>query len=328
MKYLILTVSFFRGFLPNFLNILIPLSLKRKIIEELNKDFLNLQSAASKIGDYGMAVDTFKSQAWQSREMAFNYKRNVNDKKYSGDALLGTSMDIILEKILKSDMKILDIGSGTGAVTKPLLKKQFNVFSTDISREMLVHARNEVGRKSGNFFVSDGKKLSIHDETFDAVVSRMFLMHFFDWKSVLREISRITKRKGFIVTHFTSAKNLDLGLTSTGDNIYPINSFPFASNNSKIEPSEMLNYATIVDEDELQSEFINLNLKYIDSYPVTFFNHNSLFKCFDNYSFQAQFDEYLKNKKVYEFLKWFEKNLIESKNTSLSLWRIMILQKL
>ncbi len=91
--------------------------------------------------------------------------------------------------------KILDLGSGTGLLSKFLNRK---LISIDISKKML--------KKSNSKNVQgDIAELPFKDDSFDVVISFSALMNSSNPKKTINEVNRILKSDGvFVVTYLKS----------------------------------------------------------------------------------------------------------------------------
>jgi len=92
---------------------------------------------------------------------------------------------------LKGYESVLDVGVGTGRYAKPLQDSGFEVVGVDISRKMLSKA---VGKGADNLFLSDACNLQFKDASFDAALNFSVLHLISEWKTALREITRVTSR--------------------------------------------------------------------------------------------------------------------------------------
>lgn len=107
-----------------------------------------------------------------------------------------------LELIKLKPEKILDLGSGTGAVTQ-LLEKKFSeakIVSADIAYGMLKHARSKKSWLGQQEFVcADAEHLPFPDNHFDFIFSNFVLHWCHDFKQAFREISRVLKPEGLFL---------------------------------------------------------------------------------------------------------------------------------
>ncbi len=98
-------------------------------------------------------------------------------------------------------MKILDIGSGTGALTQGAFENGAeSAVCGDISSFMLHSAKNKDSSSNARRFYCqlDAEALPIKDDTFDATISGMTFGTLPDQKQALKEMARVTKPGGLI----------------------------------------------------------------------------------------------------------------------------------
>ena len=98
---------------------------------------------------------------------------------------------------LKSDMKVLEVGCGTGYFTRELVKWCLNVTAIDISPDLLELARQEISQPGVNFAVENAYAMSFGENQFDAVVG-ISVLHHLDIERGLSEIFRVLKPGGLI----------------------------------------------------------------------------------------------------------------------------------
>jgi ubiquinone/menaquinone biosynthesis C-methylase UbiE len=104
----------------------------------------------------------------------------------------------LYEKVdLKNKQKILDIGCGTGAITKDIaLMTKGHVVGIDIDSEKLSYARKVLSGTSASLVTGDWLHLPFKDETFDMVVFCIVLMYIEDQQRAVREMARVTQKNG------------------------------------------------------------------------------------------------------------------------------------
>lgn len=144
-----------------------------------------------------------------TRGRTLDYAAGVYDI-FEPMCLLGKQSKInnnLLEFLEISDShKILDIGCGTGFVTKKIAEK-LNAGSgglavgIDAAGKMIEGARNKRGSKTCNFEVAAAENLLFEDESFDSVISTLFFHHIqLDLKKkALSEAFRVLKPGGRMV---------------------------------------------------------------------------------------------------------------------------------
>lgn len=95
-----------------------------------------------------------------------------------------------LAKSLEGCKTVLDVGVGTGRFAKPLLDLGFEVTGIDVSRRMLLKARE---KGLGRLLLGDAYGLPLRDKSFDAAIIIHVLHVVVDWSLVMRGLGRVTK---------------------------------------------------------------------------------------------------------------------------------------
>jgi ubiquinone/menaquinone biosynthesis C-methylase UbiE len=106
---------------------------------------------------------------------------------------------------IKSQDKILDIGSGTGQLAVGLYEKNPDgmIYGVDISQDMIEIATLKVTNMRINnkisFHKTDGKKLPFENESMTVVVSSLAFHHIENGKTVLLEAFRVLEKGGRLI---------------------------------------------------------------------------------------------------------------------------------
>lgn len=135
--------------------------------------------------------------------VARNFSRAVHT--YDEVAILqqeiGTRLLERLELIQFSPSVILDLGSGTGRLTKELSKKYSGsiVINADISEKAVFFARHKHSSSNQFYICTDGDYLPLLDHSVDFVFSNCALQWFPDLRTVFKEVKRILKPQGLFL---------------------------------------------------------------------------------------------------------------------------------
>lgn len=119
-------------------------------------------------------------------------------------------IELISERIgSHQKVDLLDLGCGTGRFSIPIATKLgYSVTGTDISKEMILKAREKKGESQIRWVIEDATMLSFPDCSFDAVFMSHLLHHVGDHLSVLKECYRILKSEGTILNRYGAMENI------------------------------------------------------------------------------------------------------------------------
>lgn len=119
------------------------------------------------------------------------------------DRRFGPVVDgVVARAALRSDQRVLDLGTGTGAVAEraaALVGPSGRVLGVDISPEMLARARRRVttrGLTNVAFREGRAEALPVEDAAYDAVLASLSLMYVIDRAAAAREIARVLRPGG------------------------------------------------------------------------------------------------------------------------------------
>lgn len=95
-----------------------------------------------------------------------------------------------------SDIKVLDIGCGNGALLNELAPRIAGGVGVDVSDNLLQFAKAHNKQNTHiEFRKLDGPQLPFEDKEFDVVIS-MLSFRYLDWDPIMPEIERVLKRNG------------------------------------------------------------------------------------------------------------------------------------
>lgn len=121
-----------------------------------------------------MIVEFLLKQNWVRKTL---FARGKNRGNYFAD---------ILGKLISKNDKVLDIGAGLGIICSELIERGYNVLPLD------VHSISVSDKVVPQIY--DGKTMPFKDKEFDASLLLMVLHHIKDYKEVLKEAGRVSKK--------------------------------------------------------------------------------------------------------------------------------------
>lgn len=101
----------------------------------------------------------------------------------------------MLTSHITPQMKVLEVGCGTGYLTKNLKKKQATIFAIDISSNLLDLARKKARGANVTFLLTNAYNLGFRDNSFDTIVGSVVLHHL-EIDEALKEFYRVLKVGG------------------------------------------------------------------------------------------------------------------------------------
>lgn len=113
---------------------------------------------------------------------------------------------------LKTNMKVLEIGCGNGALWKEnleVLPNNISITLSDISEGMLRDAKESIGKDTRfSYKRFDCHKIPYKENTFDVVIANHVLFYFDDIDDVLEECKRVLKKDGLFICSTYSSKHM------------------------------------------------------------------------------------------------------------------------
>jgi ubiquinone/menaquinone biosynthesis C-methylase UbiE len=241
-------------------------------------------------------IRAFKENAWKSKRMATFYREKVENRFFER-----VTARLFLEN-LPPNAYVLDVGAGTGRLSRVLADSGLRVVACDVSREMLAQIEKKGGSTPIETLESNARNIPLPNDSFDAVVSMDLMVHFPDWEVLLREQARLCKPGGVIMFNFLNRENIQSikadGTGTTKDFYY------------------VFDFAPTATEAEIDEAAGRLGLSVEEIYPYNFFSENALFCRNLNKAqvdaFVGEFNEKIRDDAIMEFVELFEETIVRN----------------
>lgn len=100
-----------------------------------------------------------------------------------------------INKYIKKEDKILEIGCGSGNILKLINSK--NIYGLDISPKMIEFCKKIIS--NGNFKIGDAENLPYENNFFDKIIISEILYYLPDLEKAIEEANRVLKKDGFLL---------------------------------------------------------------------------------------------------------------------------------
>jgi ubiquinone/menaquinone biosynthesis C-methylase UbiE len=264
---------------------------------------------------YSGNIDKIKEDTWKSKKIAKKFYIKHKKKNY----LFENNFSKIFTSKIKKNHTVLDVGCGTGRLTKKLLKKTKKVYALDNSREMLNYAPKTAKLHLGSAF-----QLPFEKNKFDFVVSMDLILHFKNYMKILDEMIRVTKKNGHIIFNIGNREHLNFSKKVLKDNFFNIYD---ETGNSLSKP-----YYTVVSNKNIYKFAERRDVLVKEIVPYNFFQGNVLLGSFSKNDKEVnKFHDYIyklyHNKYLKSFFQHYESKFVRNLDINFTFYKIIILKK-
>jgi len=199
----------------------------------------------------------------------------------------------------------LDLGCGTGAISRRLIDRGHHVTAIDISDQMINELQSSCKTESLSTLQGDIFNLEnrFPSGTFDAVATRWVIPHFPDWIALLPKVAHVLKPGGFFLFDIGSDDNYVIS-----NQRYSLDThlFGYDNNNENLQK----NFYASSSEKELNSiaQFSGFQVVSINTFG--FFRQNAIIasaaKGYGFKKYKDEFNEFYAIPDVKQFIDWFD----------------------
>lgn len=129
-----------------------------------------------------------------------DFGKNITEKQFDHSGLQDCRELVFDDPLLKSRRHLLEIGCGTGRMTRHLSAAFKKITAVDISGEMISQARSRLaGCKNVDLYETDGQSFPLADKSVDVVFSYIVFQHLRSRRLVKKnflEARRVLRPKG------------------------------------------------------------------------------------------------------------------------------------
>lgn len=148
-----------------------------------------------------------KNSFWMTSQAASAYSRAV-DFSDSYETYLVHRYCSTVEHYVPKQKAIMDIGSGTGILTRELAKRGYKLTAVDISAEMQEYSIAQT--PSARHIVANVFDLPSDLQDFDAIASRWFIPHFKNWDGIIEILGSRLKPGGYLFFDMPNQEHIKL----------------------------------------------------------------------------------------------------------------------
>jgi ubiquinone/menaquinone biosynthesis C-methylase UbiE len=159
--------------------------------------------------EYKMKIDNVQQNKHIHNKLykTYNLKHSEIYNDYEQERLKKTIFKII-KKVKKKEIKVLDVGAGTGNLSLKFLEFECKVTASDVSKKSL-ELLKKLSNNNSNLSIKliNDENLPFQDDSFDIVSAYSVLHHIPDYLNTIKEMIRVTKKGGLIYIDHEANKN-------------------------------------------------------------------------------------------------------------------------
>ena len=140
-------------------------------------------------------------EKYSSEYSSENY--NVNCNKFM-IVRLNTIVNLVKNNFKNKDIKILDLGCGSGEITLSLAKLGYSGDALDNSKSMLAICKKKLLNYNWNFYTAEAQETKLTDNTYDLIIASGLIEYYPNDAILMKEINRLLKRNGYLIINVSN----------------------------------------------------------------------------------------------------------------------------
>ena len=140
-----------------------------------------------------------------------NYNKKINRFMF---LRLNTIINFVQKNFRNKNIKILDLGCGSGEVTLELAKLGYSGDALDNSKGMLKICQNKLSNFNWNIFLGEAQNTNFENETYDLIIASGLIEYYPNDDILLKEIDRILKKNGHLIINVSNKKGYSTSLNT------------------------------------------------------------------------------------------------------------------
>jgi ubiquinone/menaquinone biosynthesis C-methylase UbiE len=140
-----------------------------------------------------MAQIKMENNKYYFDQLGDNFEKFMDDYDVSRRCCL--IFDILLKEIDFNGKKVLEVGSGTGRISREILSRKADLTILDIGENLVQQVSKKLGCKG---IAGDACALPFEDQTFDLVISSECIEHTENPLRAIQEMCRVCRKNGVV----------------------------------------------------------------------------------------------------------------------------------
>tara|TARA_Y100000590_G_scaffold266073_1_gene298866 strand:+ start:1148 stop:1939 length:792 start_codon:yes stop_codon:yes gene_type:complete len=145
-------------------------------------------------------IDNFFDK-YSSEYSIENYNKNINKVML---IRLKTIIEFVEKNFNDKNIRILDLGCGSGEIALELAKLGYKGDALDNSKGMLEICKKKISDYGWNFYLNEAQNTHLENNKYDLIIASGLIEYYPEDNILLEEISRLLKKNGHLIINVTN----------------------------------------------------------------------------------------------------------------------------